>query len=132
MIHSEERFPCLEKAREATLEVAKEEAPKAKGSEEESQAEMSLGNHAFEEGEDQSYIEIVRGAFQPPDETTTSSSFVSFLIIDVCGTIVSPWTASTVDGAMPNFSSTSLTEIGSLDSTWAIPPRCSTWIIMAA
>ena len=43
MIHSEERFPCLEKAREATLEVAKEEAPKAKGGKEESQATMMLG-----------------------------------------------------------------------------------------
>jgi len=42
MIHSEERFPCLEKAREATLEVAKEEAPKAKGSKEESKAAMML------------------------------------------------------------------------------------------
>ena len=43
MIHSEERFPCLEKAREATLEVAKEETPKAKGSKEESKATMMLG-----------------------------------------------------------------------------------------
>jgi hypothetical protein len=43
MIHSEERFPCLEKAREATLEVAKEEASKAKSSKEESQAAMILG-----------------------------------------------------------------------------------------
>ena len=43
MIHSEERFPCLEKAGEATLEVAKEEAPKAKGSKEESQAAMKRG-----------------------------------------------------------------------------------------
>ena len=41
MIHSEERFPCLEKAGEATLEVAKEETPKAKGSKEESQAAMN-------------------------------------------------------------------------------------------
>jgi hypothetical protein len=43
MIHSEERFPCLEKAGEATLEVAKEEAPKAKGGKEESQAAMTWG-----------------------------------------------------------------------------------------
>jgi len=43
MIHSEERFPCLEKAGEATLEVAKEEAPKAKGSKEESKAAITLG-----------------------------------------------------------------------------------------
>ncbi len=53
MINSEERFPCLEKAREATLEVAKEEAPKAKGSEEESQAEMNLRNYTFKESKDQ-------------------------------------------------------------------------------
>jgi len=44
MIHSEERFPCLEKAREATLEVAKEETPKAKGSKEESKAAMIFGH----------------------------------------------------------------------------------------
>tara|TARA_Y100001970_G_scaffold127860_1_gene157961 strand:- start:5536 stop:5694 length:159 start_codon:yes stop_codon:yes gene_type:complete len=44
MINSEERFPCLEKAREATLEVAKEEAPKAKGSQEESEAAIILVN----------------------------------------------------------------------------------------
>jgi hypothetical protein len=43
MIHSEERFPSLEEAREATLEVAKEETPKAKGGKEESQAAMMLG-----------------------------------------------------------------------------------------
>jgi hypothetical protein len=52
MIHSEERFPCLEKAGEATLEVAKEETPKAKGSKEESQAAMTWG---------QRYIKFVRG-----------------------------------------------------------------------
>jgi len=44
MIHSEERFPCLEKAREATLEVAKEETPKAEGSKEESKAAMIFGH----------------------------------------------------------------------------------------
>ena len=43
MINSEERFPCLEEAREATLEVAKEEAPKAEGSQEAGQATMKLG-----------------------------------------------------------------------------------------
>jgi len=31
MINSEERFPCLEKAREATLEVAKEEVAPQEG-----------------------------------------------------------------------------------------------------
>ena len=41
MIHSEERFPCLEEAGEATLEVAKEETPKAEGSKEESQAAVT-------------------------------------------------------------------------------------------
>ena len=61
MIHSEERFPCLEKAGEATLEVAKEETPKAKGSKEESQAAMTWGRHPFEENEEQRYIKIVGG-----------------------------------------------------------------------
>jgi hypothetical protein len=42
MIHSEERFPCLEETGEATLEVAKEEAPKAEGSQEASQATITL------------------------------------------------------------------------------------------
>jgi|TARA_B110000014_G_C20057132_1_gene550287 hypothetical protein len=43
MIHSEERFPCLEEAGEATLEVAKEETPKTEGSQEAGQATMMLG-----------------------------------------------------------------------------------------
>ena len=42
----------MEKAGEATLEVAKEETPKAKGSKEESQAAMTRG---------QRYIKFVRG-----------------------------------------------------------------------
>ncbi|MEC7708105.1 MAG: hypothetical protein VYA39_00075, partial [Candidatus Thermoplasmatota archaeon] len=91
-----------------------------------------MGLNPFDENEEQRYIKFVMGAFQPPDETTTSSSFVSFLIIDVWGTIVPLWTASTVDGAMPNFSSTSLTEIGSIDSTLECSPRYSTWIIIAS
>ena len=91
-----------------------------------------MGLNPFEENEEQRFIKFVMGAFQPPDETTTSSSFVSFLIIDVWGTIVPLWTASTVDGAMPNFSSTSLTEIGSIDSTLECSPRYSTWIIIAS
>ena len=37
----------MEKAREATLEVAKEEAPKAKGSKEESKAAMIFGHREY-------------------------------------------------------------------------------------
>ena len=37
----------MEKAREATLEVAKEETPKAKGSKEESQATMNLSHREW-------------------------------------------------------------------------------------
>jgi len=110
MIHSEERFPCLEKAREATLEVAKEKAPKAKGGKEESQAAMILGHREYgvpvlsimeepsqiyadfiydSSGSTDSkrmkrkYIEFVEATFQPPEETTTSSSVASPLIIEV-------------------------------------------------
>jgi len=80
-------------------------------------AGIDQGQHPFEENGGNDTSSSSEATFQPPEETTTSSSVASALIIEVWGIIVPPWTARTVEGAMPNFSSTSLIEIGSLDST---------------
>ncbi|MEC7406866.1 MAG: hypothetical protein VX461_03900 [Candidatus Thermoplasmatota archaeon] len=62
------------------------------------------------------------GLPHPPEETTTSSNVASSLMMDVCGRMVWPCTARTVEEGISNFSRTSLMVIGLLDSTSSVSP----------